>query len=37
MQVAMTYVSDAFGQMQGPAESARESMEQLDKVMNMFR
>lgn len=37
MRVAMTYVTDAFDQMQAPAESARESMEQIDRVMNMFR
>lgn len=35
--IAMNYITDAFGQMQAPAESARKSMEQLDKVMNMFR
>ncbi len=37
VRVAMTYVSDAFDQMHAPTESARKSMEQLDKVMNMFR
>lgn len=37
VHVAMAYVTDALGQVRAPAESARESMGQLDKVINMFR